>query len=179
MSKPTQYLNDGTPVYRDRVGDSYINGEKTYQDWYADENNHSHWVVVGEKTKKVYYDTYDRRCEIDREWDERYIKMAQKYGNTSYLGQHPQFNQRVTTEMSTGKIIAALYGREDGTYWKYYLKPGATIPIEYDEDAGIQITQEEFDKLNLLSGTHLVMDHFRYNYVLRKGGFVQTPKLKK
>lgn len=176
MSKPYDYLKDGTPVYRDRTGTTYINGEKTYQDWYADKNGHSHWITVGSQTKKVYDDTYDKKMAIEKEWDEKNKKQALECGNTSYLGYHPQFKQRVTTEMSTGKVIAGLHGKSDGTYWKYYLNPGATIPSDFDENAGIQITQEEYDKLNLLIGTHYSMDHFRYNYVWKKHGFVPIPK---
>lgn len=178
MSKPSEYLEDGTPVYTDRFGDMYVNGEKLYQKYYRDQYGNEHWTFVGEKSKKVYIDSYDRKCRISNVYDERDKQRKLEKGYTAYLKHHPQFTQPVTTEMSTGKIIAGLYGKSDGTYWKYYLKADASIPIEYNENAGIKITQEEYDRLNILDGTHSSMDHFRYNYVRVRHNYVPRPKQK-
>lgn len=88
----------------------------------------------------------------------------------------------LTCEISTGKFIAKLEGRDDGTYWKYYLSPDSDFAhchMKTEGDEGEQITQEEYDKLNIYGGTHSAMDYARYNYIWRKkGDFLQVPKSK-
>ena len=74
------------------------------------------------------------------------------------------WKKQITTEISTGRPIAELIKRSDGTYWKVY---GTIDTPKYDGEcyvgcqhrAGepIQITREEFCKLNTVCGSHLVL----------------------
>jgi hypothetical protein len=76
----------------------------------------------------------------------------------------------LTCEISTDKYISKLEGNQDGTYLKFYLPYNAKSKTDIEDgDPGVQITQEEYDKLNIYGGTHLASDLCRYRPILKNG----------
>lgn len=165
MSKPFRYLKDGTPVYMDGKRRKYINNELCKEDSYW-RDGHIYYRTIGTQTKKVYEDTYELLLDRFRADDEMRKEMAIKNGKLSYLKYDPIRKKQITCEISTDKFIARLEGKEDGTYWKYYLSPDndySECHMKTEGDKGIQITQEEFDKLDDVCGSH------GYSYYPYKG----------
>lgn len=62
---PISYFVDGTPMYMDRFGVSYVNGEKLVTHRLS--NNRVIWV--GAKTGTIYYDSKDPNKQVL--WTER------------------------------------------------------------------------------------------------------------
>jgi hypothetical protein len=168
MSKPYRYLDDGTPVYLDRLCNEYINGEKTRTHYSMDKNGQVNSQTIGVNSGKVYYDrreTYENK--VARENEEKrqkalsegklaYVKLFPTHsipGNTS----NSITDSYLTCECSTGKIISRLECKEDGTCWKYYLTD--LVHYNWDPDhkymsQGYQITKDELKKLNVFNGSH-------------------------
>lgn len=173
MSSPCCYLKNGMPVYRDRIGNTYINGEKTYDDYKVDFYGHSHWMTVGCKTGTIYEDSWINYLdELNKEMNKE-IEKQKKEGYLAYVRYDYVRKKNLTCEIFTGRYIAKLEGKEDGTYWKYYLAPN-TINLNdiVEGDCGVQITQEEYDKLNIFMGSHFASDLNRYTYNFRGGKFI-------
>ena len=74
----------------------------------------------------------------------------------------------ITTEISTGKPIAKLSKESDGTYWKSYgridapkFKGEPYMWIDHIIDEPIQITKEEFIKLDIVGGSHFTQRSYK------------------
>ena len=139
-----------------RKGEDYVNGEKVISAVKFDEYGNTHDLKVGKNSGKVYYDSYDIRQRKFAEDDERERQLSLSQGYTAYRKWNPQFRKPVTTEMSTGKVIACLYKYGD-VCRKFYVKPNAAY-YEYNKlqagDHGIPITEDEYKKLNIRYGSH-------------------------
>ena len=135
---------NGNRVCYDRVGNKLFNGEKTYQHTRYDRYGNRHTYTVGANSNKIYGDSFDRRVAKMRKFEEENKKVALRYGKLAYNKFDPRFNRLVTTEMSTGKVIACLFKSilNDGTteYRKFYCNNpnpnvGATysnLPSDFD-----------------------------------------------
>ena len=162
MSKPYKHLEDGTPVYMDRHCNEYINGEKVVIKYNYDLNRTQ---KVGERTGKVYFDEEVAKRKHLESLDNIRKENEQSRGKLAYMKYDPVRKKQITCEMSTGKYICELVGEKDGTYRKYYLDPrqdSAYVCMRYDEnDPGVKITREEFDRLNIFAGSHSAIDYSR------------------
>lgn len=161
MSKPDYELKNGTPVYRDRKGREYINGERVSSRLEYDEYGNSHCYKVGVSSKKIYNDSFDDDMARAREWDEKDKEKHIKWGDAAYSKYDPRFKARITTEISTGKEIAVLYSNMNkDIYRKFYHPSGRDLPLhhpKYDSmegDWGIPISRDEYKKLNIGDGSH-------------------------
>ena len=72
--------------------------------------------------------------------------------------------KQITTEISTGRPIAELIKRSDGTYWKVYgridtpkYKGECYVGCQHRMGEPIQITRDEFCMLDTVCGSHLVV----------------------
>lgn len=163
MSKPSYYLDDGTPVYRDRKCQEYINGEKVVpkitKNVYGELNIQS----VGERTGRVYFDPYLAELKREEKYDLEYLEESRKSGELAYLKYHPVYKRRATTEISTGKVIACLYeDRVLNEYRKFYLTgTPSNLYNTAPGDLGIVITKEEYDKLNIMFGSHRKIPEYK------------------
>lgn len=164
MSKPTRYLDDGTPVYLDRLCNEHINGEKVVAKYdYANEK----LVYAGQKSGKVYIDPEENTKKRLDDWSEVHKQEAIVKGKLAYMRYDHVRKKELTCEISTDRFIAYLEGRDDGTYWKYYLSPNndyAHAHCKTEGDPGVQIRQDEYDKLNIYGGTHSAVDYNRDKY---------------
>lgn len=162
MSKPYTHMDDGTPVYMDRHCNEYINGEKVIYKYNYQLNRSQ---KVGERTGRVYWDEAVAKQKHLDKLDNIRKEDEMSRGKLAYMKYDPVRKVQITCEMSTGKYICYLRGNEDGTYYKYYLDPrqdSCKIHMIYDEnDPGVQITREEFDKLNIFAGSHTAVDFSR------------------
>lgn len=159
MSNPSYYLKNGTPVFHNRKGQEYINGEKVHMECRIDDYGHSHYLTVGNQTGKIYEDSWNNYLDKLNEEMNKEIENQKKNGNLAYVKYYPDENKRMTTEISTGKIIAKLESRA-GVCRKWYRSKNAITTISIEEgDLGIEISQEEFDALNIIGGSHYV---FKY-----------------
>ena len=154
----------GRPTWIDRQGHQYINGERVVATY--DYNNHK-LVYAGQRTGKVYYDyQQDLLNRINTEDEEEKADELSR-GKLAYLKYDSISKRRLTCEISTGKFIAELEGRPDGTYWKYYIEEDGCHYIYFNKTKGspcVQITREEFDALNIKPGTHHAYDANRKSY---------------
>lgn len=156
---------NGNRVCYDRVGHELYNGEKTYQHTRYDRYGNRHTYTVGVNSKKIYADSFDRRVAKMRKFEEENKKVALRYGKLAYNKFDPRFNRLVTTEMSTGKVIACLFKSilNDGTteYRKFYCNNPNPNSLDYDKtaigDEGIIITEEEYEKLKTVGGTYSIL----------------------
>ena len=154
----------GRPTWIDREGHQYINGERVVATY---DYKNQKLVYAGQRTGKVYYDyqqdLLNRRNTEDEE--EKADKLSR--GKLAYLKYDSISKRRLTCEISTGKFIAELEGRPDGTYWKYYIEEDGCHYIYFNKTKGspcVQITREEFDALNIKPGTHHAYDANRRRY---------------
>ena len=153
MSSPMYYDSEGRAVYMDTSRNKYINGEKVISKFDYKTGVESE---VGSRTGTVYFNSRDSKAKIMREqYDNRRLYEAEKEGKLACKLWHPEYDQFLTTELSTGKIIVCLY--EDiytGECRKFYYKGGYERFISNGcfmnskpGDMGIVITKEEYDKL--------------------------------
>lgn len=157
--RDTFHFDDkGNSVYSDRLGQTHINGERTYQDVKYDRYGNRHCYTIGTNSKKIYSDSFDRDMERAMEWDKHEKENSLNWGYAAYDKYDPRFQRRVTTEIGTEKIIACLYeGYSRDTmekeYRKFYLKNPNPGIFDYNKtaigDYGVVITKEEYDKLNV------------------------------
>ena len=153
---------NGNRVCYDRVGNKLFNGEKTYQHTRYDRYGNRHTYTVGAKSNKIYADSFDRRVAKMRKFEEKNKKVALRYGKLAYNKFDPRFNRLVTTEISTGKVIACLFKSilNDGTteYRKFYCNNPNPNGWDYNKtttgDEGIIITEEEYKKLDVVGATY-------------------------
>ena len=154
----------GRPTWIDRQGHQYINGERVVATY--DYNNHK-LVYAGQRTGKVYYDYQQDLLNRRNAEDEEEKADELSRGKLAYLKYDSISKHRLTCEISTGKFIAELEGRPDGTYWKYYIEEDGCHYIYFNKTKGspcVQITREEFDALNIKPGTHHAYDANRRSY---------------
>ena len=154
----------GRPTWIDRQGNQYINGERVVATY--DYNNHK-LVYAGQRTGKVYYDYQQDLLNRRNTEDEEEKADELSRGKLAYLKYDSISKRRLTCEISTGKFIAELEGRPDGTYWKYYIEEDGCHYIYFNKTKGspcVQITREEFDALNIKPGTHHAYDANRKSY---------------
>ena len=152
----------GRPTWVDRKGQQYIDGERVVATYDYDKHK---LVYAGQRTGTVYIDPEQNRISrIDADSEKR-KQEAIKEGKLAYMRYDHDRKKQITCEISTEKYIAQLEGRKDGTYWKYYLSPNAKyLNDKTPGDHGIQITQDEYDKLNIFMGTHFASDLNRCTY---------------
>ena len=154
----------GRPTWIDRQGHQYINGERVVATY--DYNNHK-LVYAGQRTGKVYYDYQQDLLNRRNTEDEEEKADELSRGKLAYLKYDSISKRRLTCEISTGKFIAELEGRPDGTYWKYYIEEDGHHWIYFNKTENspcVQITKEEFDALNIKPGTHHAYDANRRRY---------------
>lgn len=154
----------GRPTWIDRQGHQYINGERVVATY---DYKNQKLVYAGQKTGKVYYDYQQDLLNRRNTEDEEEKADELSRGKLAYLKYDSISKRRLTCEISTGKFIAELEGRPDGTYWKYYIEEDGhhwIVNSRAKGDPGIQITREEFDALNITLGTHHAYDANRKSY---------------
>lgn len=145
----------GRPTYYDRSGNEYINGEKVIWNFCEDEYGNCYSQKVGVQSGRIYKDIGEERRMKHEEDDRRNKKKAIEEGKLAYLKWSPKFKQNLTVEISTERVIAMLTNCR-GKCKKFYAKPDSAF-CNYVEigDDGIEITEEEFEKLNILFGSHI------------------------
>lgn len=154
----------GRPTWIDREGHQYINGERVVATY---DYKNQKLVYAGQRTGKVYYDYQQDLLNRRNTEDEEEKADELSRGKLAYLKYDSISKRRLTCEISTGKFIAELEGRSDGTYWKYYIEEDGhhwIVNRRAKGDTGIQITREEFDALNITLGTHHAYDANRRRY---------------
>ena len=152
MSRPSGYTDNGTPVYTDRNNKTYINGERIVPNV---DYKTGKMTYVGKNTGTVYCDPEaNMRARLDAENEER-KQEAIKQGKLAYMKYDHVRKRRITCEISTGKYIAELKQYGD-SYYKLYLPDDEMYCFTRtkDGDNGIEITKEQFNKLNLTCGSH-------------------------
>lgn len=174
-AKNCSYTHDeqGRATWINRKGETYINGEKVVPKY---DYQNDKLLQVGSKSGKVYYDPDEVTLRRARYWDEEAKRNELSMGNKAYLKYVPEFEKRMTCEIETEKFIAQLSKcyMKDGSYkyYKYYLdidaikpknpnkfmpytmEPTHPINMKMPGDEGIEITEEEYRKLNIICGTH-------------------------
>lgn len=145
----------GRPTWIDREGNRYIDGEKTMWKMVEDEYGNYYSRQVGINSGKVYNDPGAERRRKHEEDDRRNKKKSIEEGKLAYLKWSPEFKQNLTVEISTERVIALLSNCR-GKYKKFYAKSNCGF-CNYVEvgDNGIEITKEEYEKLNILFGSHI------------------------
>ena len=146
-----------------RTGKYYINGEETYRWTEYDKYGNQHNMNIGVNSGKVYTDSFDDEVKMRTQSDEIEKQHMLKLGYLAYNKYDFRFRQPVTTEIATGKVIAALCieHTEDhhaGGYYKFYYKERTPhSSCDFDKSAigdyGIKISKEEYDKLNIPDST--------------------------
>lgn len=160
-SKPFRHLDDGTPVYLDRKCNEWVNGEKMIAT-YDYQNNKL--VYAGQRSGKVYIDPEENQRRRMDEMSEKYKREAIEAGRLAYKKYDHRVKKFMTCEISTGKYIAALQGNKYGCgYRKFYVKPDFDFyncHCKADGDEGIEIIREEFNKLNIVGGSHMTYSYY-------------------
>lgn len=151
----------GRPTWIDRQGKRYINGEKVIATY---DYKNQKLVYAGKNSGKVYYDPEQAQKDRLDARSDGYKQEAIKEGKLAYMRYDHVRKKSLTCEISTGKFIAYLEGKEDGAYYKYYLQPSQDFCHSHCKPegvAGVPITREEFDGLNIYFGTHSAYDYSR------------------
>ena len=155
-SSPYTHLDDGTPVYLDRKCNEWVNGEKMIATY---DYQNKKLVYAGQRSGKVYIDPEANQRRRMDEMSEKYKREAIEAGRLAYKKYDHRVKRFLTCEISTGKYIAALRGNKYGQgYRKFYVKPDFDFyncHCKADDDEGIEITREEFNKLNIVGGSHM------------------------
>lgn len=183
METPRGTLKDGTPIYYDSKLNMYANGEKIVKEMAFDPKGNMYYQDIGERSRKVYNDPYVNKMTEFDPINNGNKQQAISSGKLAYDKYDVTHRRYLVCEISTGRYISELIGREDGTYWKVYIAPGKGSWVEKDKIIGeVQITQEEYDKLNVSPGMgyYRALDEYRYNckYNSKYGYWTQTPKTK-
>lgn len=161
LSKPSYIAPEtGQPVYQDNHMRKYgKNGEKLEPRYLHNPDGSLRIQMVGKRTGIVYEDDYLKKIKRMESLDNEKLKRAKECGDLAYHKFDVRHTRSLTTEISTGKIIAALYDSPSkGIYRKFYLQ---NMPVcKYGStdaepgDFGIPITYWEYKKLNIMEGTH-------------------------
>ncbi len=149
----------GRPMWLDRKCNQYINGERVIATY---DYTNKKLVYAGQRTGTVYFDPeQNTRDRMDR-WSEERKQSAIERGMLAYGKYDHVWKKQITTEISTGRPIAELIKKSDGTYWKIYgtidtPKYDGQHYFGWDHRTGepIQITSDEFCKLDIVGGSHL------------------------
>lgn len=146
-----------------RTGKYYVNGEETYRWTQEDKYGNRHDLTIGVNSGKVYRDNFDDEVKLMSANDEKNKQWSLSHGYLAYNKYDPRFRRNVTTEISTGKVIATLCegydnNRANGRYYKFYYKEKS--PHYRDDfnksapgDYGIEISEDEYNKLNIPTKT--------------------------
>lgn len=173
MSKPAGEFKDGTSYYMDGELNTYANGEKVIKKVVRNSAGDIKLIEVGKKSGKVYRDVEQER--IDRS-NNHNLEQAKKMGKLVYIKTDQRFkyisgDTRVTCEISTGRYIANIRRNSNGTKCsKTYLVDNVTLENYNSNLWGeigetVEITEEEFDGLNILGYTpHMVYDFKKIRY---------------
>lgn len=158
LSKPSYTSPEtGQPVYHDNHMRAYgRNGEKLEPKYTHMPNGELRIQMVGKRSGIVYEDDYARKMQRINTQDEEELKREKEYGYLAYRKYHELYKNWFTTEISTGKIIAALYAKEsEGIYRKFYLKskPISNYTQSEKGDFGVPITRWEYEKFEISSKT--------------------------
>lgn len=158
MKKATRRIDEnGNVHYMDRLCNDYINGERVQRVETKDKNGVALYSTVGVSSGRVYNTSYGRGTQQLLEFSEHDKQENLKYGKNSYTQYNPYFGTFVTTEISSGRTITCLFdGKNQKTgkkfYRVWYFRPECQGKFDYNKtvegDMGIEITKEEFDKLN-------------------------------
>lgn len=158
MKKYTShYDNKGNLHYMDSHCNDYINGEKVMNISKEDANGINHNYIIGVKSHKVYDKSLGRGTIRLLEMSEHDKQTSIENGFNAYNQFNPYFHEFVTTEISSGRTITCLFsGKNSKTgkmfYRKWYFRPECQGKLDYNRtvkgDMGIEITKEEYDKLN-------------------------------
>lgn len=156
-SSPYTHLEDGTPIYLDRKCNEWVNGEKMIATY---DYQNQKLVYAGQRSGKVYIDPEANKKRRLDEMSEKYKREAIEAGRLAYAKYDHRAGRRLTCEISTGKYIAALQGDKYlGVCRKYYLNrpdfDSFNCHCKDEGDEGIEITREEFNKLNIIGGSHM------------------------
>lgn len=158
MKKYTRRVDEkGNVHYMDRLCNDYINGERVKRVETTDVNGVTLYSTVGVNSSKVYDTSYGRGTQQLFAMSERDKQDNIKRGYNVYSQYNPYFEKFVTTEISTGRTITCLFdginhktGKEFYRVW--YFRPECQGKYDYnttvDGDMGIEITKEEYNKLN-------------------------------
>ena len=159
-AKRTSSFQDynGNNVCFDRLGRKIVNGERTYQDVKYDQYGNRHNYTVGCSSNHVYGDEFDQQLAREREWDEKDKQQSIRLGKLAYAKYFPEKRKRQTCEISTGKYISCLYEGYGGCRKFYSFNDNLTSSAP--GDFGVEISKEEYKKLNIVGGTHSCLpDH--------------------
>lgn len=158
MKKTTRTVDEnGNVHYMDRLCNDYINGERVKRVETTDRNGVKLYSTVGVNSSKVYDTSYGRGTQQLFAMSEHDKQENLKYGKNVYSQYNPYFGKTVTTEISSGRTITCLFsGKNSKTgkefYRVWYFRPECQGKLDYnttvDGDMGIEITKEEFNKLN-------------------------------
>lgn len=164
LLKPSYISSEtGQPIYYDnhmRVHGR--NGEKLEPRYLKAPDGSLRIQMVGKRSGVVYEDDWAKKMQRWEEDDKRELESEKKYGKLAYNKHHIMFDRPVTTEIATGKVITCLYkGTDPDTkkpvYKKWYFRPECQGKYDYnrtaDGDYGIDITEEEYEKLNIICKT--------------------------
>lgn len=178
MSSPIRTLDDGTPVYMNRKGQYFVNGEKLVSKLAKGYRGDTYLIEVGERTGKVYV---DKEIGLRKKWDKwqkdsndfneknkresianrklAYVKELTPYGEMPSM-------RYATCEMGTEKIICEVRRDTNGKYYKYYAlakdieNPALLLNMAYGNEQRVKITREEFEKLIIVRGEHAVRNYY-------------------
>ena len=158
MKKTTRTVDkDGNVHYMDRLCNDYINGERVKRVETTDRNGVKLYSTVGVNSSRVYDTSYGRGTQQLFEMSEHDKQENLKYGKNVYNQYNPYFGEFVTTEISSGRTITCLFNGKNSKTGKeffrvWYFRPECQGKFDYNTtvegDMGIEITEEEFNKLN-------------------------------
>jgi hypothetical protein len=172
MSKPFRYLEDGTPVYLDRLCNEHINGEKVTVN-YEFSGRQMNTQLVGTQSGKVYSDRRQNYLNrVSRENEEK-RQAALREGKLAYVKLYPTntipgnmdnsiTDSRFTCDCTNNRVIGKLEKGKDGICYKYYLtslKNPVNDCVFGRNIEKVQISEDEFSQLNILGGKHSVYDY--------------------
>lgn len=159
------------PISFDRKGRTCINGERCRTE-YKTIDGETYSMEVGVNTGTIYKDNHEEELYSLLARNNIAKIMAKEDGALAYYSVEPAWCKKwhknfITREISTGKIIAQLevkrapdwkINSETWIYKKYYItKNNPQFSFDIDEDdEGIEISEEEFRKLNIWGGSHWV-----------------------
>lgn len=146
-----------------RTGKYYVNGEETYRWTQEDKYGNRHDLTIGVNSGKVYRDDFDDEVRRGSANDEKNKQWSLNHGYLAYNKYDPRYRMAITTEISTGKPLAAVcrcYNNKtkEVRFYKFYLKKNrANDRSDYDKSApgdyGIEISEDEYNKLNIPTKT--------------------------
>lgn len=156
----SSYDSNGNHHYCDNNMREYINGERIRNSGYTDSDGIYHRTEIGLNSGKTYTDYVCPSEQLKKQYADEDREYCRKNGFPAYPAYNSRFKRKVTTEFSTGKVVAAvvwyhnIFTKEN--HWvKFYVKPDAkeyeyNVPGEYDR--GIEITKEEAELYDRITG---------------------------